>query len=123
MFERNHLLDLINPIAPQDVHLYEDLLQINIYVYSFSDYEGNGRHQLFTSKNNTKEKQSCCTGMSIMLPSTTLHVLYMIYQSIKNVKIYADNALKAFTPKSPLQNMSVFAPARTLCRCCICFWL
>ena len=27
-FERNHLADLLYPIAPQDVHLYEDRLQI-----------------------------------------------------------------------------------------------
>ena len=50
MFERNHLADLPYPIASQDFHLYEDLLQTNIYVYTFSDDEGKGRHPLITSR-------------------------------------------------------------------------
>ena len=50
MFERNNLADLPYPIEPQDVNLYEDLLQINIYIYTFSDDEGKGRHPLFTSR-------------------------------------------------------------------------
>ena len=50
MFDRNHLADLPYPIAPQDVNFYEDLLQINIFVYSFSDDEDKGRHPLFTSR-------------------------------------------------------------------------
>ena len=56
MFERNHLVDLPYPIATQDVHLYKDVLQINIYVYSFSDDEGKVRHPLFTSKNEYPRK-------------------------------------------------------------------
>ena len=58
-----------------------------------------------------------------MLPSPTLTDFYLIYQSIIKVKIYADDAFKAFTTKSHLFNMSVFAPAKTLCRCCTCFLL
>ena len=50
MFERNHLAYFPYPIAPHDVHLYEDLLQINIYVYSFTDDENKDRYPLFTSK-------------------------------------------------------------------------
>ena len=74
-------------------------------------------------KKNTQEERICFTEMSIKLPSPTLTVFYLIYQCIKNVKVYADNALKAFTLKRPLTNMSVFAPAKTLCRCCTCFRL
>ena len=72
---------------------------------------------------NTPEQQICCTGMSITFLSPTLLVLYLIYKSINNVKIYADNAFKAFRTKSHLPNMSVFASARTLCRCFTCLRL
>ena len=53
---------------------------------------------------NPQEVQNCFTGMSITLPLPTLLVCYLIEQSIKNVKIYADDVLEAFTPKSPLPN-------------------
>ena len=43
MFERNNLPDLPDPIPPNDVHLYEDQLQININVFSFFDEEGKAR--------------------------------------------------------------------------------
>ena len=72
---------------------------------------------------NTQEERICFSGMSITLPSQTFPVFDLTYQSINNVKIYADDALEAFTTKSPLPNMSVFAPGRTLCRYCTCFRL
>ena len=46
----NLLADLPYPIAPNDVHLYEDRLQININVFSFFDEEGKARHPLFISR-------------------------------------------------------------------------
>ena len=49
MFERNNLVDLPYPIAPNNVHLYEDQLQIYINVFSFFDDEGKARHPLFIS--------------------------------------------------------------------------
>ena len=74
-------------------------------------------------ENDTPEEQICFTGMSITLQSPTLPVFYLIYRSMSIAKIYADDVLEVFTTKSLLPNMSVFAPARTLCRCCTCFWL
>ena len=50
MFERNHLADLSYSIALHNIYLYEDRLQININVYTFSDDEGKSRHPLFTSR-------------------------------------------------------------------------
>ena len=44
--------------------------------------------------------QMFCIGMNIMLSSLTFTVLYLILQSINNVEIYSDDALKALTPKS-----------------------
>ena len=40
MFERNNLDNLPYPIKPSDVSNYEDILQININVFSFFDDEG-----------------------------------------------------------------------------------
>ena len=50
MFERNNLVDIPYPIPPNDVHLYEDQLQININVFSFFDDEGKAKHPLFISR-------------------------------------------------------------------------
>ena len=50
MFEDNQLADLPYPIAPNDVHQYEDRLQTNINVFSFFDEEGKARHPLFISR-------------------------------------------------------------------------
>ena len=50
MFERNNPAELPYPISPNDVHLYEDQLQININVFSFFDDEGKARHLIFISR-------------------------------------------------------------------------
>ena len=50
MFQRNHLEALPYTISPNDVHLYEDQLQININVFTFFDDEGRARHQLMISR-------------------------------------------------------------------------
>ncbi|MCP6768593.1 hypothetical protein NL529_27510, partial [Klebsiella pneumoniae] len=47
MFENNNLVDLPYPIFPNDVHLYEDQLALNINVFSFFDEEGKARHPLY----------------------------------------------------------------------------
>ena len=50
-FERNSLVNLLYPIAPTDVHLYEHQLQININVFLFFDDESRARHPLLISRN------------------------------------------------------------------------
>ena len=54
MFQRNHLDTLPYPISPNDVHLYEDQLQMNINVFSFFDDEGRARHALVVSRKNNE---------------------------------------------------------------------
>ena len=39
-------------ISPNDVHLYEDQLQMNINVFSFFDDESRARHPLVISRKN-----------------------------------------------------------------------
>ena len=52
MFERNNLHDLPYPIKPSDVSIYEDILQININLFSFFDGEGKARYPMFISRRN-----------------------------------------------------------------------
>ena len=52
MFIRNHLDTIPYPIAPNDVYLFVDQLQININVFSFFDDEGRARHPLIISRKN-----------------------------------------------------------------------
>ena len=49
MCKQNNLTDLPYPIPANNVHLYENQLQININVFSFFD-EGKTRHPLLISK-------------------------------------------------------------------------
>ena len=66
MFEDNHLADLPYPIAPNDVHLYEDQLQTNINVFSFFDEEGKARHPLFISrKQYPQDRKSAILGRAL----------------------------------------------------------
>ena len=52
MFHRHNLDTLPYTISRNDVHLYVDLLQINIHVFSFFDDEGRARHPLVISRKN-----------------------------------------------------------------------
>ena len=52
MLYRHNLDTFLYPILPNDVHLYEDQLQININVFSFFDDEGCVRHPLLISRKN-----------------------------------------------------------------------
>ena len=48
---RDHMLsDLLDPIPPNNVYLYEDQLQSNLNVFSLFDDEEKAWHQLFMSK-------------------------------------------------------------------------
>ncbi len=50
---KRHQLDILPyPIAPHDVHLYEDQLKMNINVFSFFDDEGRARHPLVIRRKN-----------------------------------------------------------------------
>ena len=55
MFQRHHLEILSYPISPNDVHLYEDQLQMNINVFSFFNDEGRARHPLVISRTNHEQ--------------------------------------------------------------------
>ena len=52
IFHRHNLDTLTDPISLNDVHLYEDQLQININVFSFFDDESRARHPLVISRKN-----------------------------------------------------------------------
>ena len=83
MFYRHHLDTLPYPISPNDVHLYEDQLQININVFSFFDDEGRARHPMVISRKNYereanllywKEHYAPITSFSRLFSNTTKNV-------------------------------------------------
>ena len=49
LFYHHHLDTRPYPISPNNVHLYEDQVQMNINVFSFFDDEGRARHPLVIS--------------------------------------------------------------------------
>ena len=65
MFQRHHLDILYYPILPNDAHLYEDQLQINIDVFSYFDDEGRVRHPLVISRKNYEREANHFIGRSI----------------------------------------------------------
>ena len=50
LFKQYHLDSLPYPISPNDVNLYEDLISMNINIFTFFDDEGKARHPYFISK-------------------------------------------------------------------------
>ena len=52
MFQRHHLDALPYPILPNNVHIYEERLEMNINVFSYFDDEGKARYPLHISKQN-----------------------------------------------------------------------
>ena len=51
MFQHYNLDTFLNPISPNDVHLYEDHLQMNLNVLFFDD-KGRARYPLVISRKN-----------------------------------------------------------------------
>ena len=58
MFHRHNLDTIPYPISPNDVYLYDNLLQININVVLFFDDEGRARDLLIISRKSTLLEKS-----------------------------------------------------------------
>ena len=68
------ILTLPYPISPNDVHLYEDQLQMNINVFSFFDDEGRARHPMVISRKNYERKVNLLYWRNTMRQSQLLLV-------------------------------------------------
>ena len=122
MFEQNNLANLPYIIAPNDVHLYDDQLQININVFSFFDYEGKARHPLFINWKLYPRTANLLYRDEHYAPIIDIPRLFQeINKSMSIVIIYAFGDSEVFTKKRLLPNISVFAPVKTSCRLCTCF--
>ena len=123
MFDDNHLADLPYPIAPNDVHLYEDQLQININVFSFFDEEGKARHPLFISRKQYPRTANLLYWDEHYAPITDINRLFNDLTKNGHRTNMCLRCLGHFKRQPHLRNTSVCAPARTSCPLCMCFRL
>ena len=76
MFQRHHLDTFPYSISPNDVHLYEDQLMININVFSFFDDEGRARHPLVISRKNHERLANLLYWKNHYAPITSIRRLF-----------------------------------------------
>ena len=76
MFIRYYLDMLPYPISPNDVHQYEDQLQININVFSFFDDEGCALHPMVISRTNYKRVANLLYWKEHYAPIINIHRLF-----------------------------------------------
>ena len=76
LFQRHHLDTLYHSISPNDVHLYEDQLMININVFFFFDEEGRAWHPLVISRKNHERVANLCYWKNHCAPITSIPRLF-----------------------------------------------
>ena len=76
MLQRHNLDTFPYPIEHNDVHLYEDKLQMNINVFFFFDYKGRSRHPLVISRKNYKRDANFFYWKEHYAPITSIFRLF-----------------------------------------------
>ena len=76
MFIRYHLDMLPYPISPNDVHQYQDQLQMNSNLFSFYDDVGRVRHLIVISRKNYERVANLFYWKELYEPITNIHQLF-----------------------------------------------
>ena len=76
MFIRYHLDMLPYPISPNNVHQYEDQLQMNINVFSIFDDEGRASHPMVISRKNYEHVANLLYWKEHYAPITNIHRMF-----------------------------------------------
>ena len=76
MFHSHHLETLPYPISPNDVHLYEDQLQMNINVFYFFDDERRARNPLLIRRKNYQSVANLLFRKNHYAPITSIPRLF-----------------------------------------------
>ena len=97
MFQRHHLDTLPYPISPNDVHLCEDQLQININVFSFFDDEGRARYPLVISRKNHEREANLLYWKQHYAPITSIQRLFKDITKHKEQKHFCLRCLGHFS--------------------------
>ena len=118
MFQRHHLENLPYPISPNDVHLYVDLIQMNINVFSFFDDEGRACYSLAISRKNYERLGNLIYGHYASITNT--FNFFRTLQSMATGTRFACVVLDTFKQMKLSLVTRSFAPETTSCRCSMC---
>ena len=102
MFHRQHLDNLPYPISPNDIHLYEDQVQINIKVFSVFDDEGRARHPLVISRKNYDRVATLRYLNNHYAPIANISRFYSDITNIKHQKHFCLRCLGQFSTEEIL---------------------
>ena len=109
MFRRHHLDTLPYTISPNNVHLYEDQLQMNINVFSFFDDEGRARHPVVISRKSHERVANLLYWNGNDAPIKSIDRLFSDITKHGNQKHFCLRCLGHFSTKD------VFALHKELC--------
>ena len=102
MFHRNQLDTFPYPIAPNDVHLYEDQLQMNINVFTFFDDEGRARHPLVSSRKNYQRETNLLYWKEHYAPINSIPRLFSDITKHGNQRHFCHRCLGHFSSEEVL---------------------
>ena len=108
MFQRYHLDTIPYPIIPNDVHLYEDQLQMNINVVFFDD-EGRARHSVLISRKKHERMANLLYWKQHYAPITRILRLFLDITKHNPQKHFCLQCLGQFSSEE------VFARHKKLC--------
>ena len=121
MFQRHHLETLPYLISPNDVHLYEDQIQININVFSYFDDEGSARHPLEISRKNHERVANLLYWKDHYAPIANIFRLFSDITNQKIKSIFVSDALVSFHRRKFAHDTNSSAPETTSCRYSMCY--
>ena len=102
MFQINYFDTLPYPISPNDVHLYEDQLEININVFSYFDNKCHARHALIISLKYYERVANLLYWNNPYEPISSISRLFSDITNIKNQKHFCLRCLGHFSSNEVL---------------------
>ena len=121
MFNRNNLNSLPYPISPNDVHLYEDKLLVNINVFTFFDDKGVARHPLVISRKNYSKVANLLYWKGHYAPIVNISRLFSDITKHKRLKHICLRCLAISQPVIYSLVTNNYVRATTSCRYYMCF--
>ena len=120
MFQRHNLDTLLYPIIPNDVHLYVDLLKMNINVFSFFDDEGHARHPLTISRKSHERVVNLLYWKDHYAQITSLFRLFSDITKHDHEQQICLRCLGHFCTEESYARLNSSAPETTSCQCFMC---
>ena len=121
MFKRYHLDTLPYPISPNDVHFYENQLQININVFSYFDDENRARYPLVISRKNYKLVANLFYCKEHYSSIASISHFFQTLQNTITCIIFVYDASAILCHQRLCRDTSSYVRAMISCLCCMCF--